>query len=570
MKKYLILPTAALTSLMMTTSAFALTTVKPAVDETGNVRITVETDKAGEQVYTVMVMKAGKTAAEGTGSDSINDVYRFETIKGTGKAELSFKVKDTDAAGLYEVIVGGGELSGKKASFAIADSDKLTEALARVNGATASTIASVLDEYNNTVWVVDLSDSVYTADKTNIHTSFVTIANKSLKSAADVEKCFRNACALSEIAKASSSEVLELLDYHAEELGLTYNDTIKANDKDIMNAFVYLAKDSATNPINSTAQLETVLARAEALGKVNSATRKTLQGIIEDATYNSILGVDITGSYAKLDKYEIIKLLIKDKGDYTSIKEFKDAFDAAVKTVKAADSKPASTSGGGGGGGGGGGTSFGITPSLNVTDPGTSVGTRTDDSGSEYFNDTQNSGWAVKYIDYAAKKGIMSGDGNGSFRPNDKITREEFLKTVLTAFDVESEEIRDKVILEYGDVSKDDWFYEYVERGTYYGIINGMSADSFGTGKPLTRQDAAVILMRVKEAAKLALKDIEKEAEFTDGETIAEYAAEAVKQFQKAGVINGYDNGEFRPNGQITRAEAAKMVYAVLSGANQL
>ena len=568
MKKYFLIPVAAM--LLTSGSAFAKTSVVPSVDANNRVTVTVKSDSGAENIYSILVMKAGEKAEDNTDAASISNAYKFETVKGTEKAELSFNVKSTDKRGLYQVITGGGELDGNVTYFAIPEDSVRAEALAKLNAATAGTVYGVISEYNNKVWVIDLSDARYTADSGNVLKSFVKTANGGLKSSGDAEKCFRIACALSEIRRAPANELLGLLNYHAEELGMTYSEAVSSGEEKVMTAFTYLAADADKNPINSPAQLDTVLKRAEALGKVNAATRKDMQQVIEK--YAAELEISTAGDYAALDKYEIVKLLVKENGkDYTTIKEFGDAFAAAVKTVKDNAKKPANTGGGGssGSGGSGGGKSVGIAPNLNVTDPGSAVGTK-GEKLSEYFDDLEGSRWAVSYIDYAAHKGIINGDGDGKFRPGDSISREEFLKIAIEALNIGKGAELPPMTLGYTDVTEDDWFTEYVKKGIYYGIINGISETEFGAGMALTRQDAAVILMRVKETAKLAFADAAEETEFTDGAEIAGYAKDAVVRLQKAGIINGYESGEFRPEGGITRAEAAKLIYMTLKSAEKL
>lgn len=568
MKKYFLIPVAAM--LLTSGSAFAKTSVVPSVDANNRVTVTVKSDSGAENIYSILVMKAGEKAEDNIDAASISNAYKFETVKGTEKAELSFNVKSTDKRGLYQVITGGGELDGNVTYFAIPEDSVRAEALAKLNAATAGTVYGVISEYNNKVWVIDLSDARYTADSGNVLKSFVKTANGGLKSGGDAEKCFRIACALSEIRRAPANELLGLLNYHAEELGMTYSEAVSSGEEKVMTAFTYLVADADKNPINSPAQLDTVLKRAEALGKVNAATRKDMQQVIEK--YAAELEISTAGDYAALDKYEIVKLLVKENGkDYTTIKEFGDAFAAAVKAVKDNAKKPANTGGGGssGSGGSGGGKSVGIAPNLNVTDPGSAVGTK-GEKLSEYFDDLEGSRWAVSYIDYAAHKGIINGDGNGKFRPDDSISREEFLKIAIEALNIGKGAELPPMTLGYTDVTEDDWFTEYVKKGIYYGIINGISETEFGAGMALTRQDAAVILMRVKETAKLAFADAAEETEFTDGAEIAGYAKDAVVRLQKAGIINGYESGEFRPEGGITRAEAAKLIYMTLKSAEKL
>ena len=57
-------------------------------------------------------------------------------------------------------------------------------------------------------------------------------------------------------------------------------------------------------------------------------------------------------------------------------------------------------------------------------------------------------------------------------------------------------------------------------------------------------------------------------AAFTDQADIKDANTEAVDTLVALGVINGYTDGSFKPNGTVTRAEMAKMIYTIRSGGN--
>ena len=562
MKKFLILPLAA--ALLTTSAAFAETEVISSVDENNNVAVSVKSDNGSDTIYTMMIMRPGREYKDSMKNGSITDVYKAETLKNGG--EFKFKA---DTAGLYQIVSGGGELDGNISYFAIADKDVRDEALSKLNSADASSVKTVLDEYNNRVWVIDFTGAVYAGDSSNVLKSLVNLIDKSAKSAGDVERCFRNACALSELQKASADKVLGILERHKKDFGLTYSAFIESGDASIMRAFTYLAQDAVNNPINSIKQLETVLNRAEALGSVNSATRKNMQEIIEK--YPKELDIDLTGKYASVDKYEVIKLLIKESGEeYKSIKEFSGAFASAVNKVDENESKPVTPNGNGGGSGGGSGGSGGgggtrgsvsISPDLNENDPGKEIGTKGEtETKSEYFDDVFMSDWAQPYIDYVAYKGIMSGDGDRHFRPNDKISREEFLKVVIEALKIGKNEAAPAADISFDDVSRDDWFFSYIETGVGFKLINGVSEHSFGTGEPLTRQDAAVILHRIIGGASDA------KISFSDVKSISDYAIDAVGALYSKGIMTGDENNCFNPLGFLTRAEAAKIICLGMNG----
>ena len=98
------------------------------------------------------------------------------------------------------------------------------------------------------------------------------------------------------------------------------------------------------------------------------------------------------------------------------------------------------------------------------------------------------------------------------------------------------------------------------------GIVKGISDTMFGTGESITRQDAAVMACRAAEAAKLWTEaEIDNSELFFDDSEIDKYAKEAVYTLYSKKVVNGTGNGEFSPKAQMTRAEAAKMIYELLN-----
>ena len=111
------------------------------------------------------------------------------------------------------------------------------------------------------------------------------------------------------------------------------------------------------------------------------------------------------------------------------------------------------------------------------------------------------------------------------------------------------------------DVKETDWFYKYIMCAYEAGIINGISENEFGTGLYITRQDIAKIMY---ETIKLCGYEITEQGnDFFDENAIADYSKEAVNKLRLAGIINGYENNEFRPNDFANRAEAAKMIYGL-------
>ena len=136
------------------------------------------------------------------------------------------------------------------------------------------------------------------------------------------------------------------------------------------------------------------------------------------------------------------------------------------------------------------------------------------------------------------------------------MTREEFVKMLDNAFGYSKEEVES----DFADADKNAWYYSAISAAAQKGIINGYDDNTFGIGKQITREDAAVILFRATQSEKLG--DF-AEPEFLDGSDISDYAKEAIGVMNNSGIISGMGDGRFMPQSNLTRAEAAKMLYGL-------
>ena len=175
------------------------------------------------------------------------------------------------------------------------------------------------------------------------------------------------------------------------------------------------------------------------------------------------------------------------------------------------------------------------------------------------FSDIEGYDWANDAIETLFEKGIINGKAEGIFAPEDKVLREEFTKMIVLVAEPEN----GSRSMKFNDVKASDWYYDYIKEAYESGIINGVSETSFGAGRPVTRQDMCVIIANALEIKGKAVK-ADGEITFSDKEEIADYAKNAVDILTELGVLNGYEDNTFRPEGNATRAEAAKMIYALL------
>lgn len=173
---------------------------------------------------------------------------------------------------------------------------------------------------------------------------------------------------------------------------------------------------------------------------------------------------------------------------------------------------------------------------------------------SDAFTDTVGH-WAEEPICELYVDGVVEGRMEGLYFPNAYVTRAEFLKMSLLSngFDVDY----DLEVDTYSDVDPGDWYYYYVALAD---SLKDLWFSGDGTWSPntaITRGDAILLLVRL--ADKTLYGYDESDLKFSDV-SVSSYQAYAIILGVQYGVIEGYGNGEFRPNNNITRAEAATMI----------
>jgi heme-binding NEAT domain protein len=172
------------------------------------------------------------------------------------------------------------------------------------------------------------------------------------------------------------------------------------------------------------------------------------------------------------------------------------------------------------------------------------------------FSDTANH-WAKPVIERAVKLGIVSGFSDGSFRPNNIVTRGEFAVMISKALGLEGE--GEEGALKDLD-SIPNWAKTHVARVITAGLIAGFEDSTFRSKGQLTRAQLAVIISR---AAGLKL-DPSATLSFVDGDDVPAWAQQEVSAAVGAGLITGKDGNRFDPNAAATRAEALALIIRLL------
>ncbi len=174
------------------------------------------------------------------------------------------------------------------------------------------------------------------------------------------------------------------------------------------------------------------------------------------------------------------------------------------------------------------------------------------------FADIENH-WGKEYIEYGVERGYINGFEDGTFKPDEKVTRAQFAKMINGAV-----KISGTSKIGFTDVKSKDWFYADIEKAQYAAYVAGYEDGSFKPNNPITRQEAAVVLSRIV----LPVSDRAELSSFADGKTIDTWAQDAVLMIARKGYIKGDEKQNFAPKGILTRAAAAKLICEFVKNEN--
>lgn len=516
---------------------------------------------------TLLVLNPGKTISDVINSENaIQNVAEIITSD-NGQFSYTFKISlnDNSLSGTYSVYMGGDDFSAAKSeSYYYALKEDRQNAIADINSGAASAqqMMTKIDSYKD---ILSYNTTVYkalTGDGLGQR-----VLNK-LKSGAFDEndeaavQTFMRTEAILEAYALSKNGVLFDSNYN-----ILYPDLLGLDDLDTRKSLTVY--DFFQNKMTSTGKSQVC---KSLLGANYSTTDEFCKKFAEYVVVFGINNCNVSGFG------HINELLVKnaaeiglDLSGYNSSRADRQLVSKGITSLISLQqyidlySKESSgTSGGGGNGGGGGGSS---TPSRSPSSLGgtTAVITPTQPTLSgdvpEHkvdILDMDGTEWSYEAVTELIKKKIVSEPVDGLFRPNDDVTRAEFTKMVVMALELDTSSTESG----FEDVPQDDWSAPYVTAAKTAGIVTGLDDTTFGGSNKITRQDAAVILVRAFKLVKPQSEEQPKE--FSDMDQVSDYAVDSVQIAVACSVINGMDDGRMAPLETCSRAQAAQMIYNIV------
>lgn len=177
------------------------------------------------------------------------------------------------------------------------------------------------------------------------------------------------------------------------------------------------------------------------------------------------------------------------------------------------------------------------------------------------FSDVPRDFWAYPFIAVLSERGIISGFEDGTFRPDQPVTRAEFASMVSEAFDQGPEQ---RSQTEFEDVASDFWAESAIQESYRIGFLEGYPGDVFRPTQQIPRVQVLVAL-----ATGLGLELPSNASDilqiYQDAEEIPDYAIDKTAAATESGLVVNHPNTEvLNPNENATRAEVAAFLYQAL------
>lgn len=496
--------------------------------------------------------------------------------------EFSFTRKlDVNKTGEYKVVIGNTDVktdeSERTKTIYFASVKEIDNAIAEINSADESSIADKLEKNKLYLQISDIVDGVvYRSNKNFIGKYLLEI--RPADGFADITAltaALKESVGIAALANADSDKFAEYMKEYAPVLKLNDYYELKAGAQEYSETVLYTKLKTAMaacvssvmseylkeSEIKNVEGIKSGLRRVEAVASVNTAARGSV--ISEIDSYRDVFEINTSGLTKKVSETIAENICVTNQNKaYPTVAAVVSAYNSAYKAATQQTSGGNSGTGGTGGGGAGGGISSGGNSNSGINgdfkiEPVKEENTEPED----LFTDLASSDWAREYINRLAQSGIINGKGNGKFEPESYVTREEFAKMISGALKLDAAEEP----ISFTDVDRDEWYAPYISSAAAAGLVRGYADGSFGIGKSITREEAAVLIYRAAvNAGKNTSPSSESGLSFTDAEDISEFATEGVKGCVELKIIQGNDNNMFLPNNSITRAECAKMICCLL------
>ncbi|MBO3461587.1 fasciclin domain-containing protein [Aetokthonos hydrillicola Thurmond2011] len=179
------------------------------------------------------------------------------------------------------------------------------------------------------------------------------------------------------------------------------------------------------------------------------------------------------------------------------------------------------------------------------------------------FSDIGSTYWGRPFIQALAKRNIITGFNDGTFRPNQPVSRAEFAAMIQKAFNKKS--VRQSSPAEFKDVRPNYWASSAIREAYETGFMSGYPGNLFLPNQTISKVDAIIALVNGLSLSSNGNTSNNLSTHYKDASLIPDYAVNAVAAATNDNLVVNYPNVKrFNPWMPVTRVEAAALLYQAL------
>ncbi len=181
------------------------------------------------------------------------------------------------------------------------------------------------------------------------------------------------------------------------------------------------------------------------------------------------------------------------------------------------------------------------------------------------FSDVSSNYWAAQFIQQLSQRGVIAGFPDGTFRPEEAVTRAQFAAMVNKAF----QKAPQRQAINFADVPSNYWASSAIQQAYTIGFLSGYPGNRFEPNQAIPRQQVLVSLANGLEYSPIGNTESTLQY-FNDGYNIASYARSPIAAATEKQIVVNYPNVNFlNPTATATRAQVAAFIYQALVSSNQ-
>ena len=181
------------------------------------------------------------------------------------------------------------------------------------------------------------------------------------------------------------------------------------------------------------------------------------------------------------------------------------------------------------------------------------------------FSDVSSNYWAAQFIQQLSQRGVIAGFPDGSFRPEEPVTRAQFAAMVNKAF----QKAQQRQPISFADVPSNYWASSAIQQAYTIGFLSGYPGNRFEPNQAIPREQVLVALANGLEYSPSGNTESTLQY-FNDASNIASYARSPIAAATERKIVVNYPNVNFlNPTATATRAQVAAFIYQALVSSNQ-